>query len=162
MAKQLNVSLAFTADTSKAKKDIQDLQSQLTNLIQIGNKQDSTLGLSKSIQNATQKAAELKSILSSAINTNTGNLDLSKFSESLQRSNRSLSDYQKALSSLGPEGNKAFLSLTQSINKAEVPLKRTNGLISELWTTLKNTARWQLASSILWDLYSLLMDMLRI
>jgi len=26
MAKQLNVSLAFTADTSKAKKEIQDLQ----------------------------------------------------------------------------------------------------------------------------------------
>jgi len=32
MAKQLNVSLAFTADTGQAKAQIQDLQSQLTKL----------------------------------------------------------------------------------------------------------------------------------
>jgi hypothetical protein len=30
-----------------------------------------------------------------------------------------------------------------------MPLKRSNALISELWTTLKNTARWQISSSIL-------------
>ena len=33
MAKQLNVSLGFSADTSKAKKQIQDLQASLDNLI---------------------------------------------------------------------------------------------------------------------------------
>jgi hypothetical protein len=34
------------------------------------------------------------------------------------------------------------MSLAQSIVEADVPLKRTNLLVSELWTTLKNTARW--------------------
>jgi len=32
---------------------------------------------------------------------------------------------------------------------AEVPLKRTNTLLAEFATTLKNTARWQISSSIL-------------
>jgi hypothetical protein len=32
---------------------------------------------------------------------------------------------------------------------AEMPLMRTNKLISELWSTMKNTVRWQLSSSAL-------------
>jgi len=50
---------------------------------------------------------------------------------------------------LGPEGQKAFMSLAQSIVEADVPLKRTSALISEMWTVLKNTARWQISSSAL-------------
>jgi hypothetical protein len=30
---------------------------------------------------------------------------------------------------------------------ADVPLKRSSKLLDELWTTMKNTARWQLTSS---------------
>jgi hypothetical protein len=41
------------------------------------------------------------------------------------------------------------MSLTQSIVAADVPLRRTNQLVSEMWTTMKNTARWQLSSSVL-------------
>jgi hypothetical protein len=48
---------------------------------------------------------------------------------------------------LGPAGEKAFADLTRAITMADVPLKRSNKLISELWTTMKNTARWQLTSS---------------
>ena len=33
MAKQLNINLGFTADTGKAKAQLQDLQKSLTNLI---------------------------------------------------------------------------------------------------------------------------------
>jgi hypothetical protein len=32
---------------------------------------------------------------------------------------------------------------------AEIPLKRSNALLQEFATTLKNTARWQISSSIL-------------
>jgi hypothetical protein len=30
-----------------------------------------------------------------------------------------------------------------------MPLRRSNTLLSEMWTTMKNTARWQLTSSVL-------------
>jgi len=33
--------------------------------------------------------------------------------------------------------------------KAEVPLKRSNTLLANFATTLRNTARWQISSSIL-------------
>ncbi|MBO7210930.1 MAG: hypothetical protein J6V44_07960 [Methanobrevibacter sp.] len=39
--------------------------------------------------------------------------------------------------------------LAQSVASAEVPIRRSNALLTELWTTMKNTARWQLTSSML-------------
>jgi hypothetical protein len=39
--------------------------------------------------------------------------------------------------------------LARSISNAEVPLVRVNKKLEEMWTTLKNTARWQISSSIL-------------
>jgi hypothetical protein len=50
---------------------------------------------------------------------------------------------------LGPEGEKAFANLATSITQAELPLRRTNSLLKEFGTTLANTARWQISSSIL-------------
>jgi hypothetical protein len=52
MAKQLNVNLSFTADTSKASAEIKALQSTINNLMKtnIGNSQ--SLGLTKEIKDA--------------------------------------------------------------------------------------------------------------
>ena len=148
MAKQLNVNLAFTADTSKARQQLQDLQKQLTNLI---NKPTamSSFGVTKEIEQASVAAASLKSQLEAATNVNTGKLDLGKFNQSLKQSNYQIKDYRDALLSLGPEGAKAFSTLAQSITTAEVPLRRSSALLTKFATTLKNTARWQLSSSIL-------------
>jgi hypothetical protein len=50
---------------------------------------------------------------------------------------------------LGAQGEKAFLQLSQAVVSGEVPLKRSNALMGELWHTMKNTAKWQLSSSVL-------------
>ena len=148
MAKQLNVDMRFTADTSNAKAQLQDLQSQLDKLTKISTS-TSGFGLTDSIKQATIAATQLKEQLTAATNVNTGTLDLSKFSESLRKSGMSLSQYETQLSKLGPEGSKAFATLAQSIATAEIPLKRSNAMLNEFFTTLKNTARWQISSSIL-------------
>jgi hypothetical protein len=41
------------------------------------------------------------------------------------------------------------MTLTKSIAAAEIPGKKLTGLLDSLWTSLKNTAKWQLSSSIL-------------
>lgn len=150
MAKQLNqtVNLSFTADTDKAKKQIAELQNQLTNLINNTSK-ESSLGITDEIQKASVAAATLKTQLSEAVNTNTGKLDLTKFSQALTQSGYTMKDYQEALTALGSEGRQAFSNLAQSITTAEVPLKRANSVLTEFATTLKNTARWQISSSIM-------------
>ena len=148
MAKQLNVNLAFTADTGKAKAQLQDLQNQLNKVINLP-----TSGLdnklTKEISEAGYAAAELKVHLENAVNVKTGSLDFSKFNQSLKKSGVTLSEYANKIKDIGPEGQKAFVMLAQSIASAEVPIKRSNALLSELWVTMKNTVRWQLTSSML-------------
>ena len=127
MPKQLNVSLAFTADTSAAKKQIQDLQKSLSDLIK-STSASQQLGLTKELVEAKSAAADLQVMLKGAT-TSTGSLDLSKFSNSLQKSGQTLDQYRLKLEKLGPEGSNAFLKLANSIVSAEAPLKRTNALL---------------------------------
>lgn len=146
MAKQLNVSLAFTADTREAKAQLQDLQKQLNNILKMPSNK---LGITDEIREAISATAELSSRLQQATNVNTGNLDFSKFNNSLKQSGQSLSAYGQQLQKLGPTGQQAFLTLTKSIATAEIPIKRTNALVKEFTTTLANAARWQISSSVL-------------
>ena len=149
MAKQLNVNLAFTADTSKAKAQLQDLQTRLSNLTAGKRIPGMELGITKDIQEGISAAAQLKVQLEQATNINTGKLDLTKFSQSLKDSNMSIDKYANSLKKLGPQGQEAFLQLARSISSAEVPLLHVNERLNEMWVTLKNTARWQISSSIL-------------
>ena len=146
MAKQLNVNLSFSADTSKARAQLQDLQRQLTNLV---NMPSSQLPIGDNINEAVRSAAELKTHLEAAVNVKTGNLDFAKLNQSIGQSGKSLEQYAMHLRSLGPTGQQAFLSLANSVASAEIPIRRSNAALREMWTTLKNTARWQLSSSIL-------------
>lgn len=146
MAKQLNVNLAFTADTGKARAQLQELQGQLNNILKMPSVK---LSLTDDIKEAIAATAELQVQLQKATNTNTGNLDFSKFNQALKSSGHSLNEYGQQLQKLGPTGQQAFLTLTKSIATAEIPIKRTNILMKEFATTLANTARWQLSSSIL-------------
>lgn len=152
MAKQLNsyqVNLQFTADAKQAQQQLQSLQNQLDTITKGSLNASIGTGISEEITKSTIAVQNLKNSLQEATNVNTGKLDLSKFNASLKASGMSLEKYRDILKTLGPEGNKAFSTLASSIAQAEMPLKRSNALISELWTTLKNTARWQISSSIL-------------
>lgn len=148
MAKQLNVNLGFTADVSQAKKQLVDLKKQIDDLIK-NPIEAQGLGLTKEIRDASLAAATLKEQLNEATNVKTGRLDLGKFNDSLKASGYNLRDYKEALMSLGPQGQKTFAALAQSITTAEIPLKRSNALLAEFGITIKNTARWQISSSIL-------------
>ena len=148
MPKQLNVNLAFTADTGQAKAQIEQLQNQLTSLINSTGKAGG-LTLTKDIQQATIAAAQLKAQIKSATDVDTGKLDLTKFTQSMTQSGMSLKKYQQQLSQLGPAGDKAFSALAASINNADAKLNSSNALLTRFATTLKNTARWQISSSIL-------------
>ena len=148
MAKQLNVNLAFTADTRQAKAQIADLQTSLSQLMMNSKMNGKSLGLSSELSKATAQVAELKTLLSASTSA-TGQLDLSKFNNNLKSSGKTIQDYAKTLDSLGPRGREAFSQLASAITTAEVSFKKANGILSEMWTTMKNTVRWQLTSSAL-------------
>ena len=145
MAKQLNVDLSFNANTSKAKQQIQELQLQLSKIAST----PMQLIDDAEIKKASKAAMELQSHLRSAFDVNTGKLDLNKFSTSIKQAGKDLDYFKTNLALIGEEGNQAFLSLASSIAAAEAPTLRLNSTFSEFLTTLKNTVRWQISSSML-------------
>ena len=149
MAKQqqLNYNIAFTADTNKVRMQLQGLQSQLSTL-----SANTVLKInadSSSVHSAIQDISKLKAQLDNATNASTGLLDLSKFNNSITQSGMSLKKYRDSLLALGSDGQKAFLSLTNSIMNAETPLRRTSALLQSMKTTMINTIKWQVSSSML-------------
>lgn len=147
MAKQLNVNLALSANTDQAKRQLQELQKQLSQLSSISINKD--LPLTQELLKASSAAAQLQSHLKAATDVNTGKLDLGKFNQQMTASGMSLAKYQKALSNLGPVGDKAFAQLAQSISTADARLLHANTVMGQFVTSLKNTVRWQLSSSML-------------
>lgn len=142
MAKRLNYTIGVNADTSKFEASLQEA---VTSLQALGTKSQ----VIPTLQKASTAALDLAKNLQSAVNTNTGKLDLSVFNKKLEDSGQSLRSYYNQMVQLGPAGTEAFLKVTSSITQAELPLRRTNTLMNELWVTMKNTMRWQLTSSVL-------------
>ena len=146
MPKQLNVNLSFTADTAKAQAELRNLQVQLKQLT--ANAGHNPLGLTSEITNAITETTKLQTALQKATSS-TGKLDLGQFKQELNKANLDATKIANTLSTLGPEGQAAFAKLAQSVSLAEVPIRKTNTLLTEFATTLKNTVRWQFSSSIL-------------
>lgn len=142
MAKRLNYTIGVNADTSKFEASLQEA---VTSLQALGTKSQ----VVPTLQKASTAALDLAKNLQSAVNTNTGKLDLSVFNKKLEDSGQSLRSYYNQMVQLGSAGTEAFLKVASSITQAELPLRRTNALMNELWVTMKNTMRWQLTSSVL-------------
>ena len=148
MKNNIQVKLTFQADTGAAKKQIGELQQTLSNLAVtpvtgVGTK------MTQELQQATNKAVELKIALHNATNVDTGKLNLNKFNQQLKNSKMTLTEYANELAKLGPQGTQAFLQLTNSIRQAETPLIALTGKMKAFATTMMNTLRWQVSSSMI-------------
>ena len=148
MPKQLNVSLNFSANTSQAKAQIQSLVAELNKIGSTSQTSFTTDALTHDLLEAKMAAKEFGTILDNAFNVDVGRLDLNKLNTSLKQSGMTLTDYGNKLAKLGPTGDAAFLKIAQSIVETEMPLRRSGKLLQEFGTTLANTARWQISSSI--------------
>ena len=145
MAKQLNVDLNLRANTSSAKASLQELQKTLSQIVETR-----TITVNDtSVNQARQAAQDLAQHLRNATNVDTGKLDLGKLSSSLRKSGQDLQTLQTSLSRVGSTGNQAFLQLAQSIAQADASAISLGTKMNGFLTTLKNTARWQISSSIL-------------
>lgn len=146
---QRRVSLIFDADSSRAKKQIDELANSINKVMNIGTRSFGMGSIDKELRNAAQSAAILQNQLKEAVNVKTGKLDLTKFNEAIKRGGIGLDEYQKTLSSMGSVGEQAFTNLARSIATAEIPLRRTNTLLNDFAVTMKNTVKWQLSSSLM-------------
>ena len=146
MAKQLNVNLNVKADTQQAQQALNQLGKSLKDIQNIKNM---PMVADESYKSAAKAAKELERNLQAAVNVDTGKLDLNRFSLSLKKSNTSITELAIKLNGAGAVGQQAFLNLAKSIALADNSALNLGTKLGGLMTTLKNTARWQISSTIL-------------
>ena len=149
MAKQLNLDLNVRANTQQAKQEFQNLQKSLSDVVVQASKINNTSINTNSLKQASAAAQELQRHLSNAVNVDTGKINLNKLNTSLKQSKTNIGELSGKLLSVGPAGQQAFVQLAQSVAAAERPVISLGSRLSGLLITLKNTARWQISSTIL-------------
>ena len=143
---KMTYEIGFIGNTDRLKASIKEIE---TSLSTIYNKQQSPLLFDKTLDQAITSAKELEMHIQNAFNPKTGELDLTKLNRTLQASGKSIKDYGMQLAAIGPEGSRAFTQVANAVLQAEAPIRRVNGIVNELWITMKNTMRWQVTSSAL-------------
>lgn len=168
MAKKLQYEIGFSINNKeKVKKELDDLQSSLINIV---NSDKNTIKFDVDFKEASKSARELSGLLNSAFDVQTGRFNISKFEQGLKEvgkqagltakeigntgkyttvAQEQLQQYITSLKKAGPEGEQAFLKLASAITKSQAPLVEITKTMDKLWITMKNTVRWQLTSSVL-------------
>lgn len=96
------------------------------------------------LRRAKSAAKDLEQAIQSAMNPKLGTLNISKFSAELQKL-----DSAKLFKSLDSVGQgELFRSLTREALTANVQLKETHNILDQIGTTMANTAKWTVASSV--------------
>lgn len=147
MAKRLNVDLSFSADTKQAEKNIADLSKSLNKIANLSPVEG--MNLNKDLQAAVSSAQALQKHLGNAFNVKTGNFDLNRLSQSLKSSNTDLATLTSGLLKAGMQGEQAFMKVQRALSTANVQINKSQSLLSEFATTLKNTARWEISSKVM-------------
>lgn len=150
MAQQIEVNLLIKAQTEQAKANIQQI-GQLLNSIAT----NTTIGVnSGSLQQAVSAAQQLQIHLQNAVNADTGKINLDKLNTSLRTSGTSLNQLMTNLNAAGPQGQQAFIKIANAISAAEAPMLRLGGHLKTFASTLANTAKWQIASTLIHGIMS--------
>ena len=92
-------------------------------------------------------AKEVESALERAFNPNLGTLNVSKFNQELKKLDikRIYQDFNIA----GQAGRNAFRNITSDILTTNMQLKQTHTLLDNMATTMANTIKWGVASSVM-------------
>ena len=141
--RNINVGIGFSVDKTGLNTLQSELQ-QISNRVKNMEPKDLTQGL---IQ-AGQTAQKLDGILEKTFNSNLGTLNVTKFNQELAKSGMTLKSVQTDLTNIGSQGATAYNRLAQAILGTNVQLRQTNKLLDSMATTMMNTVKWGITSSI--------------
>ena len=144
---RVDITLAFQADTQKAKQNLLDLQKTLQEVSKLPANSQAFFN-DQEFKKASQAALELQKHMAAALNPKTGNIDLSRLTTSLKSAGTDLATLTNKFKYAGEAGQQAFLQVAKSISYAETPAIRLNGTLTKFAATMKQTVRYQLTNSM--------------
>lgn len=147
MAKYSNV-VSYNIQTTLDASGIAKLQAEIRNVeTELQRMANQNLISDRSLSDASGKLKQLRTLISSAFNSNLGMLDITKFTNGLKSANLSLVDMQKAFSTAGSVGDAAFLNTLGRLGKLDTGIKSVSKTTEKLFNTIGNTVRWGIVAS---------------
>lgn len=142
MANRVDFQVGFSVDKNglnNISSIFKQIQAEAANAKLTGN-------LTKELEQASIAAKQLENILNGAWNSKLGQLDLSKVNNGIKQTYGSVQQLQTHLNSIG-QGN-AFNQLAREILHTNNQLKQSNKLLDDMATSMANTIKWGITSSI--------------
>ena len=141
--KKIKIDIGFSVD----KTGLESLQSEL----QIIANKINTLKpnqLTPELKQAANTAHQLDNILSKTFNSDLGTLNVTKFNQELKKSGMTIQSVKADLVGAGNQGATAYNKMAQAILGTNTQLRQTNKLLDSMATTMVNTVKWGITSSI--------------
>lgn len=91
----------------------------------------------------------LENAFTKAFNPKLNTVNIKTFKNELAGSNTNLQQVYNTLKQTGEVGENAFRQLSTKMLDTNIKLKETSGLFKEMGTTLKNSIKWNIASSVI-------------
>ena len=106
-------------------------------------------GSSTQLLKLKEMVGEIGGLLDSSFNAKLNTINVDKFNQSLNKSKYSLQEIYNEFSKAGPIGQKAFSQMSTAVLTTNLQLKETHSLINSMGTTMMNTVKWGIASSVM-------------
>lgn len=140
---RIDFQIGFKTD----KSGIQDLKKSLQQIQKI--KPANFDGTNQDLQEVKSTAKEVEAALSKAFNPNINSINLKTFDNELKSSGKTINDIYASFSKAGAQGQVAFSQMARSVFTTNQQLKQTHSLINQMGTTMVNTIKWGIASSVM-------------
>lgn len=141
---RINFSVGYTVD----KTGLQDLKQSLQEVQKAGEKAASGVSMEESLKESCRAAQQLESILDDAWNSKLGELNLSKVNQGIKTTFGSVSNLKTSLEQSGKVGKEAYSQVATAILNTNLQLKESNKLLDDMATSMANTVKWGITSSI--------------
>ena len=139
--------IEFQVGFKTDKSGIQDLKKSLQDIQKV--KPVNFNGTNEELKKVKTTAKQVESALSKAFNPNINSINLKTFDNQLKKSGKSIDDIYTSFSKMGAQGQVAFSQMARSVLTTNQQLKETHSIINQMGTTMVNTIKWGVASSIM-------------
>ena len=150
MAGQINYGINFNINNSQLKQlktELQQLKSMTTVELSMIQPKANLDDLEAQLQDIHKYAGQVEKAFTKAFNVNLGTLNLKTLNKELEK--LKLDKIGQSFAGAGSVGTQAFMKMSSAISSTNLQLKQSSKFLDDMATTMANTAKWGVASSIL-------------
>lgn len=150
MANQIKYQVKFDVQQSslnQLKTSLQEIKKiNLNDIMKINN--TDLNAASTALRQVQQDAEKVENALSKAFNAKLNTFNIQTFNKELASSNLTIAKVQQSFSRAGTAGQSAFNNLAAQVLNTNVQLRQSNKLLDSMATSMANTIKWGITSSI--------------